>query len=321
MGYPLALLIFIVSLRFVGEKWWGTTIALYLPRAPFALPLLPLIVAIVWVGPRKLLWTQLLACGLLLGLMGFRVAWPTPPTPGALHLRIASCNTNGLALGVRRILDPLLARDPDIIALQEVNPDGWPRLRKLVPGYQVHEFGQFWLASRFPIAAVSGQSQFVSYRITTPAGPIELFNVHPISPRDGLETIRGDGLRHQFLRGDLLNTQARTVVAQNTAIRLGQLQGIAETARGYSGQPVIIVGDTNLPDLSWAFARWLGEYGDGFVSAGSGFGYSYPSPRDPWMRIDRVLADKKHFRFRSFEVIHKYISDHFAITSELELVP
>ena len=87
IGYPLALLIFIVSLRFVGEKWWGTTIALYLPRAPFALPLLPLIVAIVWLGPRKLLWTQLLAFGLLLGLMGFRVAWPTPPTPGALHLR------------------------------------------------------------------------------------------------------------------------------------------------------------------------------------------------------------------------------------------
>jgi hypothetical protein len=138
IGYPLALLIFIVSLRFVGEKWWGTTIALYLPRAPFALPLLPLIVAIGWLGPRKLLWTQLLAFGLLLGLMGFRVAWPTPPTPGALHLRIASCNTNGLALGVGRILKPLLDRDPDIIVLQEVNPDGWPRLRKLVPGYQVH---------------------------------------------------------------------------------------------------------------------------------------------------------------------------------------
>src|SRR5262249_3896652 len=68
IGYPVALLIFIVSLRFVGEKWWGTTIALYLPRAPFALPLLPLVVAIVWLGPRKLLWTQLLAFGLLFEL-------------------------------------------------------------------------------------------------------------------------------------------------------------------------------------------------------------------------------------------------------------
>ncbi len=108
IGYPLALLIFIVSLRFVGEKWWGTTIALYLPRAPFALPLLPLMVAIVWLGPRKLLWTQLVACGLLLGLMGFRVAWPTPPTPGALHIRIVSCNINGRRAGRRQ--------DPEAVA-------------------------------------------------------------------------------------------------------------------------------------------------------------------------------------------------------------
>jgi vancomycin resistance protein VanJ len=310
IGYPLALLIFMVSLRFVGERWWGTTIALYLPRAPFALPLLPLIVAIVWIGPRKLLWTQLLAFGLLLGLMGFRVAWPTPPTPGALHLRIASCNTNGLALGAPRILQPLLAGDPDIIVLQEVSSSGWPRLRQLVPGYQVHESGQFWMASRFPIAAVSAQSQFVRYRLDTPAGPIELLNVHPISPRDGLESVRGDGIR-----------SARMVVAQNTAIRLGQLQGIAAAAAAYAADPLLIVGDTNMPDLSWAFARLLGKYGDAFTSAGSGFGYSYPSPHKAWMRIDRILADKTHFRFRSYDVINEYISDHYAITSELELVP
>jgi endonuclease/exonuclease/phosphatase family metal-dependent hydrolase len=111
------------------------------------------------------------------------------------------------------------------------------------------------------------------------------------------------------------------VVAQNTAIRVSQLQDIAAAASRHSGQPVIIAGDTNLPDLSWALARLLGEYDDAFASAGSGFGYSYPSPRDAWMRIDRILTDKKHFRFRSFEVIHQYISDHFAITSELELVP
>jgi endonuclease/exonuclease/phosphatase family metal-dependent hydrolase len=321
IGYPLALLIFIVSLRFVGEKWWGTTIALYLPRAPFALPLLPLVVAIVWLGPRKLLWTQLVACGLLLLLMGFRVAWPTPPTPGALHIRIVSCNINAGALGVGRILKPLRAQDPDIIVLQEVNNSALPRLRQLVPGYSVHEFGQFWIASRWPIASALGRGQFVQYRINTPAGPVILFNVHPISPRDGLETIRGNGIRHQFLRGDLFNMRARAVIAENTSIRLAELQAVVDSARSYSAEPVIIAGDTNLPDLSWAFAALLGRYADGFSAAGSGFGYSYPSPREPWMRIDRILGDETHIRFRSFDVINEYISDHFAVTSELELVP
>jgi endonuclease/exonuclease/phosphatase (EEP) superfamily protein YafD len=320
IGYPVALLIFMASLRFVGEKWWATTIALYLPRAPFFLPLLPLSIAIVWCGPRRLLWTQLLAVALLLELMGFRVAWPTPPTPGALHLRIVSCNVNGGALGLERILQPLLARDPDIIVLQEVSPTDSQPLGKLAPGYHVRGYGQFWVASRFPIAAVSAQREFAQYRISTPAGAITFFNVHPISPRDGLEMVRGDGLRHQLLRGDLFNTQARTVVDQNTADRLAQVQHIVATAARYSSEPVIIAGDTNLPDLSWAFAHWLGEYSDAFSSAGNGFGYSFPSPRDPWMRIDRILADKQHFRFRSFEVINRYISDHFAVTSELELV-
>ncbi|MBS0418861.1 MAG: endonuclease/exonuclease/phosphatase family protein [Proteobacteria bacterium] len=329
IGYPVALLIFIVSLRLVGERWWGTTIALYLPRFPFAAPLLPLIAAIVWIGPRRLLWAQLVAFGLLLFLTGFRVAWPTPPTPGAQHLRIVSCNINAGALSVKRIMKPLLARDPDIIVLQEVSGDSYAALRKLVPGYTVQETGQFWLASRFPVAAVSAprteinglpSMPFVQYRIMTPAGPITLFNVHPLSPRDGLESVRGDGIRHQFLRGDLFNTRAREVVAQNTAFRLAQLRAYAERAHQATG-PVIIAGDTNLPELSWAFERWLGDFSDGFAQAGSGFGYSYPSPRDPWMRIDRIMADGRYVRFRSFEVLNHYISDHYAITSELELVP
>jgi len=323
----VALIIFIAALRLVGECWWGTTIALYLPRVPFALPLLPLIVAIVWIGPRRLLWTQLLAFALLLELMGFRLAWPTPPTPGALHLRVVSCNIHAGALGVKRIMSPLRAMNPDIIVLQEVDGTYYAELQRLVPGYVVRESGQFWLASRFPVEQVTepppqliGSVQqaipFVRYRIRTPAGPITLFNFHPVSPRDGLETVRGDGIRHPLLRGDLFNTRARTVVAENTSLRLAQLQSFVESARE-SPDPVIIAGDTNLPDLSWAFAHWLGAYSDGFSAAGSGFGYSFPAPRHPWMRLDRIMADQR-FRFRSFQIINKYISDHFAVTAELE---
>lgn len=330
IGYPTALIVFILALRLVGERWWGTTIALYLPRLPFALPLLPLTAAIIWMGPRRLLWTQVAATALLLGLMGLRIAWPTSTTAGAFHLRIVSCNINGGGLGVEKILKPLRATNPDVIVLQEVMPDGFPTLRKLVPGYYVRESSQFWLASRFPVedmieppTQLNGGAQrsmrFVRYRIATPAGPVVLYNVHPISPRDGLEGVRGDGFRHQILRGDLFNTRARTLVAQNTSLRLTQLQALAESAR-QSPDPVVIAGDTNLPGLSWAFAHWLGGYTDGFSAAGSGFGYSFPSPGNPWMRIDRIVADRR-FRFSNFRVINSYISDHFAVTADLELTP
>jgi len=330
VGYPIALLIFILVLRLIGERWWGTTIALYLPRLPFALPLVPLTAAIIWIGPRRLLWTQALATALLLVLMGFSLAWPAAPTAGAFRLRIVTCNINGGALSLERILKPLLATHPDVIILQEVVPDGYPKLRQLAPGYFIREAGQFWLASRFPVESLlepptrlsrgmQRSMRFVRYRITTPAGPIALFNVHPISPRDGLEVVRGDGLRHQIFRGDLFNTRARTRVSQNTSLRLAQLQAIVESARE-SQDPVVIAGDTNLPGLSWAFAHWLGDYSDGFSAAGTGFGYSFPAPRNPWMRIDRVLADQR-FRFRDFHVIDSYISDHLAVVADLELTP
>jgi vancomycin resistance protein VanJ len=330
IGYPIALIIFTLALRLIGERWWGTTIALYLPRLPFALPLLPLTAAIVWMGPRRLLWTQVAATALLLELTGLHLAWPPSATPGAFHLRVVTCNINAGALGLERILKPLRATNPDVILLQAVEPNGYPKLRTLVPGYYVRESGQFWLASRFPIAdmieppmQLNGGAQrsmrFVRYRITTPAGPVVLYNVHPISPRDGLEGVRGDGLRQQFLRGELFNTRARTLVAQNTSLRLTQLQAIVASARE-SGDPVLIAGDTNLPGLSWAFAHWLGDYTDGFSAAGTGFGYSFPAPGNPWMRIDRIMADQ-HFRFSDFRVINSYISDHFAVMADLELIP
>jgi vancomycin resistance protein VanJ len=330
IGYPIAVIAFIVALRLVGERWWGTTIALYLPRLPFALPLVPLTAAILWIGPRRLLWTQALATFLLLVLFGFRLAWPTPATPGAFHLRLVSCNINGGALGVQRILRSLRAADPDVIVLQEVDPGSYDRLRATVSGYTIRESGQFWLASRFPVEevmeppkmtnmGVSRSLRFVRYRITTPSGPVLLYNVHPISPRDGLEGVRGDGFRHQLLRGDLFNTRARALVTQNTSLRLTQVQAIAEDARR-SSEPVLIAGDTNLPGLSWAYAHWLGDYRDGFYEAGNGFGYSFPSPGHPWMRIDRIIADRR-FHFLDFTVIDSYISDHFAVRADLELSP
>jgi hypothetical protein len=38
------------------------------------------------------------------------------------------------------------------------------------------------------------------------------------------------------------------------------------------------------------------------------------------MRIDRIMVDQ-HFRIDDFRVINSYISDHFAVMADLELLP
>ena len=328
IGYPVAVIVFIVALRLVGERWWGTTVALYLPRLPFALPLLPLTAAIVWAGPRRLLWTQVVAAALLLVLFGFRVTWPAPAAPGTFHLRLVSCNINSGSYGVEAIIQSLREAQADVILLQAVDVTNYDRLRAGLPGYSVREAGQFWLASRFPVQemmeppkvvqkGVLRSLRFVRYLLSTPAGPLLVYNVHPISPRDGLLEVRGDGFRHQILRGNLFSTRARTMVTENATLRMDQLQAVAADARG-AQVPVLIAGDTNSPGLSWAFAHWLGDYRDGFSEAGNGFGYTFPAPEHPWMRIDRIVADPR-FRFLDFRVIHTPISDHFATMADLEL--
>jgi endonuclease/exonuclease/phosphatase (EEP) superfamily protein YafD len=327
LAYPIALACIILSFRLVGERWWGTTAALYVPRVVFALPLLPLATWLLWLGQRRLLWSQAAAALLLFPLLGWQVSWPAAANPGRFLLRVVSCNVETGALGTQSVIAMLRATDADVIVLQEVHPSEYDILRAGMAGYSIREAGQFWLASRFPVqevfeppkflnAGVLRSLRFVRYTLSTPQGPLLVYNMHPISPRDGLEDLRGQGLRHQIGTGQIFNAAARAAVRSNAALRLAQISTMVADASRYP-YPVLFAGDTNLPGLSWAFAQQFGAYTDGFAEAGNGFGYTFPAPRHPWMRIDRIVADHR-FRFLDFKVIHTAVSDHYAVMAELE---
>jgi endonuclease/exonuclease/phosphatase (EEP) superfamily protein YafD len=331
VGYPVALLLVILGFRLVGERWWATCAALYLPRIGFALPLPVLTLLLALRGPRRLLIGQAVALVLLVfPLMGLRISGGAAPTPGAVRLRVVSLNVATGGLGTPGILAQLRALHADVILLQEVHLNQYDALRAGLAEYQIQAVKQFWLASRFPIEEAveppmiphqgkMRSPRFMHYRVSTPAGSVRIYNVHPISPRDALEDLRGEGLRHEVMSGRFWSSAARAKVTANATLRLAQIQAIAEGA-GRSPHPVIIGGDTNLPGLSWALGRWLGDFQDGFAAAGKGFGYTFPAPRRPWMRIDRILASPR-FRFLRFDVVEERVSDHLAVVADLELGP
>jgi endonuclease/exonuclease/phosphatase (EEP) superfamily protein YafD len=317
----------------VGERWWLTAVLLYLPRIGFGLPLPVLALALLVRGPRWLLVSQLAAAALLVfPLMGLRLHGAGTPTAGAVHLRVATLNSGTGRQGPEPILTVLHETEADVILLQETEHTQEEALKAGLAGYSVRIFGQFLLASRFPIQEVfepprvmhdgtPRSPRFVRYRVGTPAGVVQIYNVHPISPRDALAEVRGEGLAREVESGRLLSGAASSKVMDNTDLRLEQLEEIADDAR-QSTAPVIIAGDTNLPTLSWALERWFGDFQDGFSERGSGFGNTFPAPKHPWMRIDRVLADQ-HFRVLDFRVMNdgdaKRASDHFAVVADLEL--
>ena len=329
--YLLALLAVVAALRLIGERWWVTTITLYLPRIGFALPLPFLTVGLLLVRSHRLLLTQVAAAYVLLfPLMGLHAGGARGATAGALPFRLFALNIGLGKNGTGEILERIRAANPDVVVLEEVDDDNVETLRSGLPGYAFRHLDQFVVASRFPVEeeavppsiSIDGEArsaQYTRYRLITPAGPLRLFAVHPISPHDAFDQLRGKGLRYELLSGRVFQTASARAMEANTRERLAQVGALAADA-AKSPDPVLIAGDTNLPGLSWAFSHRLGGFSDGFAEVGRGFGYSYPAQKMVWMRIDRILAGSR-FRFLDAATISPRISDHLAVTADLELRP
>jgi vancomycin resistance protein VanJ len=329
LGYPVALVGVIAVLRLVGERWWPVAVVLYLPRIGFGLPL-PLVVLATLVARRPgLLAAQLASVWLLLfPLMGLQLGGGAAPTPGAPRLRIFSYNVDSGRQGLPIILGQMRASGADLMLLQESAGIDPAELEAGLPGFHVEANGQFVVASRFPIAetlappkvvvnGVPRSARYMRYLVETPGGPVLVYSIHPISPREGLDELRGDGLRGELRQGRLFNPKAPRLVMGNALLRSAQLEAVSEDAVR-ARVPVVVAGDTNLPGLSWFLARWLGGFVDGFAEVGRGFGYTFPAPRHPWMRIDRIRVGPG-LRFLSFSVDRTHGSDHQAVIADLEL--
>ncbi|HEY4014159.1 MAG TPA: endonuclease/exonuclease/phosphatase family protein [Polyangiaceae bacterium] len=327
------LLFAILAMRYVGERWWMTGVALYAPRLVFAVPLPIVVLALAAVGPRRLLWTQLGAAILLaFPLMGLVIPRPTPRAKGAPVVRILSYNVDSIVNGIDGVLGEIDRFSPDIVVLQEI---GSPELlqARMRDRYPIVDMrNQFLLATRFKISSTidpekveSGgrlrSPRFVQQVLDTPLGPIALYNVHPISPREVFYGLRGTATRSDFLRRgilhDLVSPGSNALFEGNAGLRAMQVHTFSEMASKET-LPVLIAGDTNLPGLSYILYRDLSRFHDAFDQAGGGLGYTFPNTnRSPWMRIDRVLAGEG-LRFVGFQVGSSLASDHRCIVVDVQ---
>jgi endonuclease/exonuclease/phosphatase family metal-dependent hydrolase len=326
VAYPLALIVVVLLLRFVGERWWIALVVMYLPRWGFALPL-PVVVAALWRwGPRRLVVLQLASVALVLfPLMGLTLNFERAEGKDG-PLRVLSYNVWSGRLDGAAILRQIDALAPNMVVLQEAAGPRAQPLRDHFAGWHTSFIDQFFLASRFPIVdvtpppklpppPVARSARFVRYTLATPLGAIDLINMHPISPREGLDELRGEeGFSNEVASGRIFHTRAAAHIRPNSSLRWQQADAVAAAVRA-SQRPVIVAGDTNLPTLSRAFVETLGGLQDGFTVIGRGFGYSFPS-NHPWMRIDRIMASA-HLRFTRFQTGDGRGSDHLCVFATL----
>ncbi|MGC4093532.1 MAG: endonuclease/exonuclease/phosphatase family protein [Polyangiaceae bacterium] len=327
LAYPACLVLFTLALRCVGEDFWATSVALYLPRLPLAVPLLVLVPLLWRLRLRRLLWLQAFSAFMVLvPLMGW-----VPPRPhwgsSGKTIRVMSYNVNSCHAGVAAIVARIRQYNPDLMLVQELAAHGAEleaELKAIYPFVRVEN--QFLLASRFPVPTLDEprdpveierrrHGRFAFHEVETPLGKLAVLSVHPLSPRSALRAVRGRGLPKEILSGRLLRGEADAVTERNSERREDALRTGCEMAAN-AKYPVIIAGDTNLPGLSPVLAELFGKYQDGFVAAGSGFGYSFPS-RWPFMRIDRIFAGPE-LAFTHFETDCGDDSDHQCVVADIE---
>ncbi len=328
VGYPASLLACAVLLHTMGESWWMTGVALYLPRIGFALPLPLLVIALLVSRLYWLLLTQLAALVVLLfPLMGLVLSLPAVGHKDAPIVRVMSFNVDSGYFGYDKVDAEIGSFSPDIVALQEVFLEPEKIAAALRSRYPIVEIStQFVIASRFPIVVTSDPDRlpfygrlrsprFMRYVVETPIGRIALYNLHPVSPRGAFYELRGAGLRREILSGRIFSGAAGQDFVENCELRAFQVQTAAALAAG-DRYPAVIAGDLNLPGLSPIYARNLSRFQDGFAEVGWGFGYTFQSYR-PWMRLDRILASDE-LRFARFQVACKGASDHLCVVADLE---
>jgi endonuclease/exonuclease/phosphatase (EEP) superfamily protein YafD len=285
-AYLAAVALAAILMYALGDRWWLATPLLYGPRWVVAAPLAALLPMALVARRRALVPVALagwLAVGPVLGLcVPWGAAWPGGAGPSD-GLRVLTCNVRGAALDAPRLAAFVAETSPDVVLVQE-----WPSRLDLAticpgPGWHLQADGEFGIASRYPIVEYEafrprggGSRSAVRYALATPAGRIDVVNLHPISVRDGLDPIA----RGSFAGIDAMrrNTRERWLESATTSRWAAAIRG-----------PLVLAGDLNLPAESPIYRACWSGYRDAFAAAGLGFGHTWFSS---WhgLRIDHVLA-------------------------------
>jgi len=309
--YFAATLVLWMLLSLEGGWFWPITIFSFGPRWVWALPLAVLIPATALIRPRAL-WILLNASIVVAGpVIGYCVPWGhfLGGQPTGNSIRILSCNVQGEHMDSAKI-DALIAEtQPDVVALQEWSMQG--KLKVIgQDGWYTQVASGLCLASRYPIRDFQvlddvdhpGRTIGAHYTLDVPGGSLQFFNLHLMTPREGLQAVLEDGWK-----------EVPTLKANNAA-RWRESELVDRWASRFPG-PSLFAGDFNMPGDSGIFRRFWGQYSDAFESAGRGLGYS-KFTRWYGIRIDHVLAGTG-WRFQRCWVGPDVGSDHLPIVADV----
>jgi endonuclease/exonuclease/phosphatase (EEP) superfamily protein YafD len=312
-------MIVLLLIRWVGDRWWGVTVLLFLPRWMFLAPLPILALASGLAGrPRQWMVQAVLALviagPLMLISLPLHQLWERPVA--GTRIRIMTFNQGEGWLEEERLIRMIERERIDVICFQEGNHLRNPRLEAYFsgPGWY-RDRGKCYLASRHPI--VSEMPPPTSALMADGRYPVVLVRARirlASGVEFGLASVHMPTLRfgfYRFLDHDVEGLKQHIAWHDREMARL--IGGISEMRDA----PFLIGGDFNVPPDHAMMAALGTSLRFAHEDAGWGYGYTRPS-RYPWFRIDHLLASPEWVFTRCW-VGPGFGSDHLPLIAEAVL--
>ena len=302
IGYAIFLALWIAIARLFGERWWPTSVLIYLPPQVWLLPLGILIPA-AFILERRLL-AILFACLLMVVFCfaGFRLGLGSrSASAGSSVLTVL---TNNVGENHRQSMAAFVKEtNPDVMVFEDAARHA-VAYRRAYPGWTVAAAGEYVLVSRFPVSHVElvhppelwRNPPAAAFRVDWPGRPFTLYAVHLPTPRMDFVRLRGRGFVVELVRGTLW---------QRIAIYRQAMQKRVELARwlaremGQQHEAVLAAGDFNMPSWGAVDAIFDAHLTDAFEASGWGFGFTFPGDLhnpltlfEPWLRLDRAFCNR-----------------------------
>lgn len=281
IGYLLCMLAIGAYVRVVADTSDIGTLLLFGPRwilvAPWALLLL-----MAWFVSRGLA-TIALAGTVFTAMVvsGFEIPRFPPEAAGPHALRLVTYNTDQSRTLGARIQNDMAAWNADIVILEDCMFATRAAIRTFAP-LALHEFGEFCIVTSLPVERMDtlphttpgvSRTSVVRTRIKTARGPLDVYGVHFISPRDALTAARKLDLSR---------------LARSNERRSANSRAVSEWVHS-SDVPGIVAGDFNLPTGSAVLRRDWSDRKNAFSERGWGFGNTMFAGHYA-VRIDHVFV-------------------------------
>ena len=317
----------------VSEQWWLGSVLTFLPRTPWLVPGL-LLILIGLLRHSRTIWANLaITLFVMFSIVGFNVPWQslvavsdkatTTDDRSIQTVRVVSANTQHFEPDFSLLLREIRSAKPDVIALQEASRP--PKsLSDQFPDWQSVRIRGLWVGSKWPLKLIGQCDSDVYERVTAimvevdaPFGKFLVSDLHLMTARKSLIYLHPKSV----LAGTGQETVTEALIERSEEARQTR-EFITEHSRDL---PLIICGDFNMPTSSSIYRTCFGDFANSFEQASWGCGYTAPCrairywPTNvPWQRIDHILANHR-WRIVASQVGQRDGSDHRLMAATLRL--